>query len=256
MRSAPSFGIRGRRNLENVGVRNTARTYGKARIGTYAEKAGGHITVDSEPERLVSHILSIDPRVRSFQQQPFTVDLTNKQLLFTREEISEARKIRGSRSGEVEYTPDFASVQSDGLLHVYEVKLEGYEGGEEYWAKIKLAQEIMAAYCYSFSTVVVPADERHPVIFNAQLLKSAVVRAPQYLTPDIIARVERYCESGSVLLRTLCADLQISTNLIPLLLVTGVLRADLVHHPICASLVLSAGYGDLSHLYLIEELSL
>lgn len=250
----PSYGTRSRQRAANPGVRLTARTYGKARIGTYAEKAGGHITVESDAERLVAHMLSVDPRVRSFRQQPFTVDLVREQLLFTREDVSESRKMRGGRTGDAEYTPDFATVQADGLQRAYEVKLQGFEGDERYWAKVERAQEIMEAYCYPLSTMVVPADERHPVVVNAQLLKQAIARAHEYLTPDIIDRVERYCESGPVLQHALCGDLQIPTGLIPPLLATGVLQADLAHHHICAALELSAAYGDLGHLYLIEEL--
>ena len=254
MKNSPSYGIRSRRNAMNAGVRLTARTYGKARIGTYAKKADGHITVESDSERLVAHILSIDPRVRSFKPQPFTVDLVGERLLFTREEVSEARRIRGGRTGDVEYTPDFGTVQIDGLLHAHEVKLEGYEGDDRYWRKIEHAREIMAAYCYPLSTVILPADERHPVVVNAQLLKPAIARAHTCLTRDIIDRVERYCGSGPVLQRALCANLQIPTGLIPLLLVTGVLQANLARYHINAALELSAGYGDLSHLCLIEEL--
>lgn len=254
MRNAPSYGIRSRRTAANAGVRLTARTYGKARIGTYAEKADGHITVDSEAERLVAHILSVDPRVRSFKPQPFTVDLVSERLLFTRDEVSEARRMRGGRTGDTEYTPDFSTVQVDGLQCAYEVKLQGYEGDYGYWTKIERAREIMAAYCYPLSTVVVPTDERHPVVVNAQLLKPAIVRAHEYLTPEIIDRVERYCESGQVPQRALCADLQIPVGLVPPLLATGVLQADMAHHHICATLQLSAAYGDLSHLCLIEEL--
>lgn len=254
MRSAPTYGVRSRRTAANAGVRLTARTYGKARIGTYAEKANGHITVDSDAERLVAHVLSVDPRVRSFKQQPFTVDLVGERLLFTAEELSEARRMRGGRGGEAEYTPDFATVQADGLQRAYEVKLQGFEGDHRYWAKIERAREIMAAYCYPLSTVVVPADERHPVIVNAQLLKPAIARAREYLTPDIIARVESYFESGPAPMRALCSDLQIPTGLIPPLLARGVLQADLVQYRICATLELSAAYGDLDHLCLIEEL--
>ncbi|MFL9927160.1 hypothetical protein PQR62_23000 [Herbaspirillum lusitanum] len=254
MKNSPSYGIRSRRNAMNAGVRLTARTYGKARIGTYAKKADGHITVDSDPERLVAHILRIDPRVRSFKQQPFTVDLVGERLLFTREEVSEARRLRGCRIGDMEYTPDFSVVQTNGLLCAYEVKVQGYEGDDQYWMKIERAREIMEAYCYSLSTVILPADERHPVVFNAQLLKPAIARAHTYLTRDIIDRVERYCESGPVLQRALCANLQIPTGLIPPLLATGVLQADVAHYRISAALELSAGYGDLSHLCLIEEL--
>ncbi|WCM19931.1 hypothetical protein NDK50_00130 [Paraburkholderia bryophila] len=254
MRSAPSYGVRSRRSAGTTGVRPTARTYGKARIGIYAEKAAGHITVESEAERLVAHMLCIDPRVSSFRQQPFTVDLVGERLLFSREELSEARRMRGGRAGEAEYTPDFATVQTDGLQRAYEVKLEGFEGDGRYWAKVERAREIMEAYCYPLSTLIVPADERHPVVVNVQLLKPALARVREYLTPDIIDRVKRYCESGPVLQRALCADLQIPTGLIPPLLASGVLQADLAHQLICATLKLSAAYGDLGHLCLIEEL--
>lgn len=254
MRSVPSYGIRSQRTAANAGVRLTARTYGKARIGTYAEKADGHITVDCDAERIVAHILSVDPRVRSFKSQPFTVDLVAERLLFTRDEVSEARRIRSGRGGDVEYTPDFATVQTDGLQRAYEVKLQGYEGDERYWSKIDRAREIMEAYCYPLTTIVVPSDERHPVIVNAQLLKPAMARVHDYLTLDIIDRVERYCESGPMLQRELCAALQIPTGLIPLLLATGVLQADVAHQHICATLQVSAGYGDLGHLCMIEEL--
>jgi len=254
MRVAPSYGVRSRRNAASAGIRQTARTYGKARIGTYAAKADGHITVESDAERLVGHILSIDPRVRSFKQQPFTVDLVGERLLFTREEVSEARRMRGGRHGAAEYTPDFATVQADGLQRAYEVKLQGYEGDAAYWAKLQRARTIMQAYCYPLSTVVVPADERHPVLVNAQLLKAALALVHKHLSSDIIDRVERYCASGPVLQRDLCADLQIPTGLIPVLLAAGVLQADLARQHICASLELSLAYGDLGHLCLVEKL--
>lgn len=254
MRAAPTYGIRSRQTAANAGIRQTARTYGRARNGTYAQKANGHITVDSDAERLTSHLLSIDPRVRSFRPQPFTVDLVGERLLLTREEVSESRRMRGGRRGAAEYTPDFVTVQVDGLQRAYETKLEGYEGNAEYWAKVQRARTILDAYCYPLSTVVVPTDERHPILVNAALLKSALAHVPTHLGTDIIQRVERYCASGPVLQRDLCADLQVPTGLIPVLLVSGVLQADLAHRHICANLELSAAYGDLGHLCLIEEL--
>ena len=254
MRTAPTYGIRGRRSTGIVGIRSTARTYGKARIGTYAEKADGHITLESEAERLVAHLLCVDPRVRSFRQQPFTVDLVAERVLFTREELSEARRLRAGQVESAEYTPDFATVQSNGLQCAYEVKLEGFEGNGRYWAKVERAREIMNAYCFPLATVIVPANERHPVIVNAQLLKQAMACAQEHLTSELTERVAAYCESGPVFQRTLCADLQIPTNFIPLLLASGVLQADVAHHLIGATLELSAAYGDLSHLRLIEEL--
>ena len=254
MRNAPSYGVRSRRLAANAGVRLTAPTFGKARIGTYAEKAKGHITVESDPERLVAHMLCLDPRVRSFMPQPFTVDLLGKRLLFTRDEIAEARKMRKGQARDLEYTPDFATVQLDGLQYAYEVKLKGYEGDGRYREKMERSREVIEAYGYSLFTVVVPVDERHPLLINTQLLKPALTRAHEYLEPDLVDRVERYCASGPVLQHTLCKDLQISTGLIPPLLAIGVLQADIAHHRIGGSLELAAAHGDLSHLYLIEEL--
>lgn len=254
MKNAPSYGARSQRNVANAGVRLTASTFGKARIGTYAEKANGHITVESAAERLIALMLCIDPRVRCFKPQPFTVDLHSKRLLHTSEEISEARKARKGLTGSMEYTPDFSTVQTNGSQCAYEVKIEGYEGDDNYQEKIGRAREIMEAYGYSLFTAVVPADERHPLLINTQLLKPAQARAHEYLTPDLVDQVERYCASGPVLQRNLCADLQISIGLIPPLLVIGVLQADMVHHRIQSSLELSAAFGDLSHLFLIEEL--
>lgn len=254
MKTAPSYGVRSRRTAADTGIRATARTYGKARIGSFAVKASGHITVDSDAERLVGHILSIDPRVRSFKPQPFTVDILGERLIFTREDLTEARRERGGRSGAVEYTPDFSTVQSNGLQCAYEVKLQGYEGNSTYWEKVERARAILEAYCYPLSTVVVPCDERHPVLLNAQLLKTVHRHALDHLSPELIDAVEQYCASGPVLQCDLCADLKISAQLIPVLLVTGTLRADLAHQHICGTLELSAAYGDLGHLCLMEHL--
>ncbi len=253
MRAAPSYGVRGRQAAAHSGIRQTARTYGKARIGTYARKAGGAITVDSDAERLASHLLSIDPRVRSFRPQPFTVDLVGARLLLTRDEVREARRLHSGR-GPAMYTPDYATVQADGLQRAYEVKLQGYEGDEAYWAKIEQARTIMGAYCYRLLSVVVPADVRHPVLVNAQLLQAAQARIYAYRSEDLIERVEQYCAAGPVLQRDLCADLGLPTGMVPVLLAAGVLQADLARQAICADLVLSAAHGALDHLCLIDAL--
>lgn len=85
-----SYGRRDRLNAANTGIRHTASTYGKAKFGTYSEKANGHLNVESDAERFVAHLLAIDPRVRAFQPQPFCVDLLDRRLLFTREAVGKA----------------------------------------------------------------------------------------------------------------------------------------------------------------------
>lgn len=251
-RTAPAYGRRGRLNAANTGIRHTASTYGKAKIGTYSEKGNGHLNVDSESERFVAHLLTLDPHVAAFQPQPFTVDLIDQRLLFTREAVREAWHLHRDVPGPKFYTPDFSIDWQDGLHHAVEVKAEGFEGDDVYWGKVARARVILAANGYPLRTVVYPANSAHPVRMNARVLKQATHRVSDCLTDALVERVTRRCEQGSVTVGSLCRDLQLSPGLIPLLLVSGVLSGDLAHHAVCGTLELSLAYGDLSHLCLLE----
>ncbi|RQQ21583.1 hypothetical protein DF107_04325 [Burkholderia stagnalis] len=67
-RVAYTYGRRGRLNSANSGVRETAPTYGKPRNSLFSEKAGGHFKVELNNERLVAHLLIIDPRVNDLRR--------------------------------------------------------------------------------------------------------------------------------------------------------------------------------------------
>lgn len=250
--ASPSYGRRGRLNSANTGIRHTASTYGKAKLGTYCEKADGHLIVESDAERFVAHLLAIDPRVKAFQPQPFRVDLIDQRLLFTQQAAREAwhkhRDVRGPKF----YTVDFSVDWQDGLRHAVEVKAEGYEGDDVYWEKVARARPILTANGYPLRTLVLPANTTHPVRMNSRVLKQAVHQVSNYLTNELVERVTCRCEEGPLPLRTLCADLALSPGLIPVLLVSGVLAGDLVRQTICGTLELSLAYGDLDHLCLLE----
>lgn len=251
-RTSPKYGRRGRLNAANTGIRHTASTYGKAKIGTVSEKAGGHINLESEAERFVAHLLMLDPQVATFQPQPFTVDLIDQRLLLTQEAVKAAWHRYRDVPGPKFYTPDFRVDGHDGLHHAIEVKAEGYEGDNVYWDKVARAEQILAANGYPLRTVVYPANSTHPVRMNAQVLKQATHRISEYLTEALVERVSRHCEQGPVTVSSLCRDLQLAPGLIPLLLVSGVLTGDLGHHVIRGTFELAIAYGDLSHLRLLE----
>ncbi|MGC3962658.1 MAG: hypothetical protein QM803_04845 [Rhodocyclaceae bacterium] len=251
-RSAPSYGRRGRLNDANTGVRHPAPTYGKAKLGTHSHKAGGHINVEQEAERFVSHLFAIDPRVRSFQPQPFCVNLIDERLLLTKAARSAAWHAHRDLPGEKLYTPDFSVEWQDGLQHAFEVKLEGYEGDPEYREKLERARPILEANGYPLRVLVMPANTAHPLRMNARLLKQGALLAHTYLTAELVVRVRERCEAEPLTVRTLCEDLQLSPSLMPVLLVSGLLTADVAHHPICGTLEVSLAYGDLSHLCLLE----
>lgn len=252
-RAPASYGRRSRLNDANSGVRHPAPTYGKAKLGTYCEKANGYINVEQEAERFVSHLLEIDPRVRSFQPQPFSVDLIDERLLLTNAARSAARHAHRELPGAKLYTPDFSVDWQDGLRYAVEVKLEGFEGDEAYWEKIERARPILAANGYPLRTFVMPANTAHPLRMNARLLKQATHHRHTYLTAELVERVRDRCEVGPATVHALCEDLQILPGLMPILLVSGLLTADVARLPICGTLEVSLAYGDLSHLCLLEE---
>ncbi|KAI3594351.1 hypothetical protein D9X30_0583 [Cupriavidus sp. U2] len=251
-KAPPSYGRRGRQNAANTGIRRTASTYGKAKFGTYSEKASGHLNVESDAERFVSHLLEIDPRVRAFQPQPFCVDLIDQRLLFTRQAMGEAWHKHRNVAGPKFYTVDFRVDWQDGLHHAVEVKAEGFEGDEVYWEKVADARPILAANGYPLRTLVLPASTSHPIRMNSRALKQASHQVRAYRTDELVDRVTRRCGDGPVSVRALCEDLQILPGLIPVLLVSGVLGGDLTHRSICGTLELSLAYGDLGHLCLLE----
>lgn len=253
-RTSHTYGRRGRLHESDSGIRQVASTFGKPKFSTFNEKASGHINVEHNPERLISHLLAIDPRVKAFHPQPFSVDLLDKRLLLTQDAKNEAWHRHRDVEGEKLYTPDFSISWADGLNSAVEVKAEGFEGPEAYWDKIARARPILSANGYPLRTVVIPADSNHPIRANAWQLKQAAAKVETYLNDDIVEKVIERCERGPVTMSGLCKELQLHPGLIPVLLVAGVLNGDLGHCRIQGSFELSLAYGDLSHLCLLEVL--
>lgn len=253
-RISHTYGRRGRLHESDSGIRQVAPTYGKAKLSTFNEKASGHINVEHDSERLISHLFAIDPRVKAFRPQPFSVDLLDQRLLLTKEAKNEAWHRHRDVEGEKLYTPDFSIDWTDGLHSAVEVKAEGFEGHPIYWDKIARARPILSANGYPLRTVVIPADAGHPIRTNAWLLKQALGRITTYLNDEIVEKVTARCEHESVTMSVLCKDLQLHPGLIPVFLVAGLLSADLGHHRIVGTLELSLAYGGLDHLCLLEVL--
>lgn len=249
-----NYGSRGRLAGSDTGVRRVAPTFGKVRFLTYSEKASGQMAVESDSERLVAHMLTLDPRVQRFIPQPLTVDLIDRRLLRTREAVTEAKAKHKSRSGPKFYTPDFEAYRHDSSRSTIEVKFEGYVGDEEYESALAQGAEVLGANGYRFATVVIPANPKHPVRSNLPLLRQAASRHDIWPTPDVVHAIEAICQGGPILLGKLCSELGIAPSLVPALLVSGAISADVARHPINGMMLLQAAYGDLSHLELIEEL--
>lgn len=250
--ASPAYGRRGRLGDANTGIRPTAPTFGKKRFGSHSDKATGHYNVESDAERCVSHLLTVDPRVKAFQPQPFSVDLIDQRMLFSKEALHEALRKHRHVPGPKIYTADFSVDWIDGMRYAVEVKLEGYEGDETYWDKVERARRILAANNYLLLTALVPKSTAHPIRANGLALKQAKHQISTHLNDGLVERVTRYCEDGPVTLREVCVEFELTPGQVAVLLVSGVLAGNLASQRINGELVLSAAYGDLSHLYLLE----
>lgn len=249
-----AYGSRGRIGGADSGIRRVAPTFGKVLHLTSSHKAAGRMAVESEAERIVSHLLTVDPRIRRFAPQPFTVDLVDGRILRTAEEVAQARQKHRKRAGWRFYTPDFEFQQETNPRAVTEVKLEGFEGDTEYESALGRAREVLDAAGYSFSRMVVPADAKHPLRANLQLLRMAGVRTDLRPDEQLLARIEEVCAHGPVALDEFCKALCVPPGLVPVLLICGAVRGDVARQRICGPMRLEAAYGDLSHLHLFETL--
>lgn len=250
-----TYGKREKSRDSSIGVRDVAPTYGKVRHRIHSRKAGGDISVESNAERLIAHMLTIDPRVRSFKPQPFTVDLIEGRIIHNQRELSELRKKHSGRSGPKFYTPDFEIEWTELVRSAVEVKLEGYEGNDDYSNRLNRAVEILQANGYRFTHIVFPSDSSHPLYTSMVLLKQAASRTTNFPNWETGERITQICGRRSIRMRDLCVRLNVSADMVPALLVLGYLSADIAKHPIDSELELMAARGDLSHLELLERFS-
>lgn len=245
-----SYGSRGRSAETNPGIRRVAPTFGKAQFRTYSTKASGSLVVESDAERVVAHMLSIDPRIKSFKQQPFTVDLLDCRICRTEEELSLARARHKSESGQKFYTPDFLAHWINGSKISLEVKLEGFHGDEAYKAKLEIAQSVIRANGHEFLILVIPFRQSHLLRGNLSLLSKAALRNDP-IPPLLQSSIEQVCKDDAITVKKLCSILKISPNIVPSLIVRGILYADINQHYINGAMSVRCAYGDLSHLQII-----
>lgn len=244
----------GLKQVDN-GTRKVAPTYGRAAFVTYVEKAGGTLVFDNDAERLVSHMLGFDPRVRRFRAQPFAVDLVEGRLLRTAEQRDAARRKYAGRKGASIYTPDFAAELTGGRQLVIEVKLDGFMGNAPDHERLALATEVLATYGHDVTRVVMPADTLHPLRSNVVLLHHAALRPELRPSERNIERTLELAELGVCTLAHYATGLGVSVNEIPAFIFHGVLSADLISHRIEGRMPMIPAYGGLDHLALTERLA-
>lgn len=252
-----SYGGRGRLQGFDSGVRRVAPSFGKQLFLTYSNKANGTLVVESDSERLVAHMLTLDPNVQSFTTQPFTVDLVDQRIYRTAADVEEARTRHRRRTGHKFYTPDFSVQwhQSGHVMTALEVKLEGYEGNRNDMQRIGIGQNIIESAGIEFLRIVWPRSQRNPLKANLPILVKALRRVDLWPTEELVRAVESVLASGVSTVRGLCSELSLSPNLIPAFIVCGLISADVREELINGNMRIEPAYGDLSSLSFLRSLA-
>jgi len=253
---APTYGKRGGLKAFDRGSRSVSQAYGKSTVLTYSAKANGGIAIESESERLVAHMLNLDPDVVAYSAQPFAVELSTGSLARNDEE-KEALRARAQRHAgkAVFYTADFSLSWASGVRAALEVKLDRFPGDAEYQRKLKLAGDILHEHGYEFMQLVTPSGWRHPLRTNLPLLNQASLRQDIWPAPEVSDRIQELHDAGANTMGDYLRGLALDARMSPLLLVSGHLKADVVDHPLCFATPAGPAFGDLSHLQLIRRLA-
>lgn len=255
-----SYGSRGMLRGMDAGVRRVASSFGKQLHLTYSPKADGIVAVESDAERYVSHMLTLDPSVCSFATQPFTVDLIERRLHRTTADVEAARARYKRVRGQKFYTPDFGvewqrTGQWGHALTVIEVKLEGHEGSSQDLERMAAGRNVIEAAGMEFLHVVWPQSQSHPLRSNLPLLMKAKQRVDLWPDGDTVVAVEGAFARGVTTVRELCYALSLSLNVIPSFLVSGLLSANVGQEVIRGPMKIELAYGDLAFLSLLRKFS-
>jgi hypothetical protein len=238
----------------DTGVRPVAPTFGVAAFITHVSKGGGVLVFENIAERLVAQLLGLDPRVRSFRRQPFTVDLVECKLLRTAEERNLARRRYAGRPGPSLYTPDFGVEFVDTQLRAIEVKLRGFAGSDDDHERMDQAAVVLKSYGQAFHRVVLSDDLRHPIRANTGLMHQASLRQGLGPSSEVVHQVDCLARAGASTVADFVRGLGISVDHVPHLLIHGILSMDTAAHRIEGKSPASPAYGCLQHLELMERL--
>jgi hypothetical protein len=237
------------------GARKTAGTYGKPAHFTLPSKNDAYV-VESLAERLTTDALALDPGVKGFRPQPYTVDLIDRVLLPTADAVRTAYA-KHAAGGVIAafYTPDFDLEWTLGTHSAVEVKLEGYTGDAQYEEKLRDATEVLSLHGIELIHVVIPSYWRHPLRANLPLLHQAKLRRDLAPTTETLVRVELLAAAGASTLKEYCSGLDFDNRMAPVLIVHGALNVDVLQNALLNTTPAKPAMGSLDHLSFLRRLA-
>lgn len=238
----------------DLGARRVAGTFGKAAHLTLPGKDKTCI-VESAAERLATDAFALDPDVRGYAAQPYTVDLMDGVLLRSAEERRLAFGKHAAAGTEATfYTPDFDIEWVLGTHSAIEIKLEGYAGDALYQEKLLKARDVLWSHGVEFLQLVIPSYWRHPLRTNLPLLHQAKLRDDLAPSAEILDQVDRLAAAGACTLREFCTGLGFDNRMSPVLITHGALDVDFLHQTLLDSTPAKPAHGGLAHLSVVRRL--
>lgn len=125
-------------------------------------------------------------------------------------------------------------------------------GVESYWVKVEKAKRILLMNGYSFVVVAMKYELSHPLVQNADLLTGFSKNSRIELSATQIETLESALLDHPLELGTVCTRLGLGLRESPVLLLSGLVAADLTESRLCAKTLVRLAHGDLSHLSLLS----
>ncbi|WP_122688414.1 hypothetical protein, partial [Pseudomonas viridiflava] len=206
---------------------------------------GVDLRVESALERDVGILLDIDPRVIELTGQPFTIELQSNEVLSSRADYRARAGVKARF-----YTPDFLCRLDDGTALAIDAKhssfIEKFDSRRES-ITLGLRQ-------HGINFLIVPETAISSIVMETvsslHLLRAGFLQ--QWVADAGLELNELLIEQQTRTALALSARLTTGRTGVMAGLVSGVLRADLSRPLFSSCSELHAGFGDLTHLQLLE----
>ena len=130
--------------------------------------------VDSRHELIAGYAMDLDPRIKTLQVQPFTLDVTTGEMLHTKDQLDRYREKLKTRGRQASlYTPDFALTMQDQTVRIIAIKDAAWiDFTDSYARKIEAATELLKVKGIHFEILAGSYEDTLPCVQNLKLLHS------------------------------------------------------------------------------------
>ena len=244
-RKMPDSVIQGSRILGQTGGR-PAQMY-------MCEKSLGICPAESPLEKVIGQLASLDPRVRTVRPQPFTVDVISGQIFHNRQDLLVHRKTREKSESRLrEYTPDFSFDLIDGRRIIVEVKDHRYVCEQAYWEKVEKAKRLLLSNGYRFQVIFMEYEPSAPLVHNADLITAFRNNFKKTITDAQLATIEADVGDSVSSLGHVAELAGLTLRDAPVLVIQGIVSADIAAGPLGSRTPVRLAYGDLHHLSVLN----